>query len=102
VVVTRRGGQWVAQGLEYNLSAQAPSDRQAIRAFVRILRAHIRKDIQLGRPLLFGVPGAPNEAIEAWKQIESRASKSWESVNQSDLPPDTPPAYILAAAIRRQ
>lgn len=49
VLVIWRGSQWLAQGLEYDLATQAPTDQQAIYSFLRILRARLLRDAQLGR-----------------------------------------------------
>jgi hypothetical protein len=95
VVVMRQGDQWLAQGLEFNLSTQAPSEPQAVRGFLRVLTAHIRRDHELGRQPLQGVPPAPERFEDLWAHVTKEMP--WQQVVIGDLSNDIPPAYILPA-----
>lgn len=94
LIIEHDGGQWLAQGVDYNLATQAPSPEAAKQGFMRILRAHLRRDVELGREPLAGIGSAPEQFFEIWKQIEQT----------SPLAPPTPvdeqikvPFYMLTA-----
>lgn len=100
VLVFRRERQYLAQGIDYDLTSQAPSEQQAIRSFVRLLRARLKRDTELGRRPLQGVPRAPQHYLEAWDQLEhDRGNQDdWFSVEPASDPlTDTPPAYVIHA-----
>jgi hypothetical protein len=90
VVVIRQGSQWLAQGLEYNLATQGPSDKHAIDAFVRVLRAHLRKDASLGREPLEGVPEGPAHFHRFWDESRAEMRPLY-----GDHEAGVPPAYML-------
>ena len=90
VIVYRDKDQWLAQGLEYDLNAQAPSERQAIQSFVRLLGARVLKDAQLGRIPLAGIEPAPEAFFDSWREdhlsVETATPESHS---------DIPPAYVI-------
>lgn len=100
VLVFRREGQYLAQGIDYDLTAQAPSEQQAIRSFVRLLKARLKRDAELGRKPLQGVPRAPRQYLEAWDQVEQHRVSQEDGISvepASDPLTDTPPAYVIHA-----
>jgi hypothetical protein len=92
VLVVKQDGQWLAQGLEYDLNAQAPSEEQAFQSFVRQLLARVKRDVQLGRAPLHGVPEAPERFLDLWEEREDD-HLSVEPV--SDPESSVPPAYVI-------
>lgn len=100
VLVVRQGSEWLAQGLEYDVAAQGPSDESALNAFARIIRAHIRHDYELGREPFEGVPPAPERFIQVWEGLEQ--GFSWQPVTfaKDSSDGEIPPAYILQAIAR--
>ena len=100
VLVFRREGQYLAQGIDYDLTAQAPSEQQAIRSFVRLLKARLKRDAELGRRPLQGVPRAPRQYLEAWDRVEHHRVSREDGISvepASDPLTDTPPAYVIHA-----
>jgi len=59
VLLHQDGEAWVAQCLEYDLAAQAPSEEEAKKRFVRTLQAQIMDDLRDGLTPLSKLPKAP-------------------------------------------
>ncbi|MFT4097986.1 MAG: hypothetical protein QM651_12780 [Rhodoblastus sp.] len=55
---------WVAQGLEYDIAAQAPSADELQEEFLRVLTAHLQLSVELGQEPFEGVPRAPQHFFE--------------------------------------
>ena len=70
VLVSKRDGQWLAEGLEHHLMTQAPSWRQAVDSFVRILTKRLQLDHQYGREPLANLSQAPDSVFDAWTRME--------------------------------
>jgi hypothetical protein len=66
VLVVPHGQQWLAQGLEYDLTAQGSSAEQAVYAFLVVLRGHLELDRKHGRTPLSGVGSAPEKFVRAF------------------------------------
>lgn len=98
VVVIQQGNQWLAQGLDYNLAAQGPSGDLAMNAFVRILRAHLRRDAQLGREPLAGVPEAPEHFLALWDGSRAKVRPLYREHEAAG----TPSAYMLQSQAETQ
>lgn len=99
VLVIRQGSsQWLAQGLDYNLVAQGPGDKHAINAFVRVLRAHLRRDAALGREPLQGVPRAPDHFFSLW---DDKRAVLRPLDTSADEAAGIPPAYVVEAVAER-
>jgi hypothetical protein len=99
VLVLKQEGQWLAQALDHNLSAQGSSEKQAVQSFFRILRARLRADRDHGREPLSGLPPAPDRFFDIWdrKMRELHAGL----VTESALEPDgVPPAYVIKQIIQ--
>lgn len=69
VLVFKQSGQWLAQCLERDLVAQAPSEQQAIDSFIRLLKLRLRRDYQNGAAPLVNLPPAPERYEEIWNQL---------------------------------
>ena len=94
VLVILQGDQWLAQGLDYDLAAQGPSDEQAIQSFVRILVARLRRDHQSGKEPLLNLPPAPDRFFEIWERGE-RERDGLTVQPASDPTGEIPPAYVI-------
>jgi len=94
VLVMRQGQQWLAQGLEYDLAAQGPSEKQAILAFVGVLQGHLRLDRKHGREPLAGIPPAPERFMKAFERLQRRTEPTLQHL---DLVDGIPPAYLIQA-----
>lgn len=101
VLVLQDGDQYLAQGIDYDLGAQAPSERQAIQSFVRIFKAHVRRDLELGRAPLEGVPPAPERFFNAWECLEKGRDGRLNLGVVSNLQDELPPAYVIHAVAHR-
>jgi hypothetical protein len=100
VLVVCRDGQFLAQGIEFDLNAQAPSEKQAVQSYLRILRARAKYDLDAGREPLAGVPPAPKQYIDAWAQLEEQHRQNSESFPaDAALDPlgNQIPAYVIHA-----
>lgn len=95
VLVIKQGEQWLAQALDYNLSAQAPSDDQAVQAFIRILRARLRMDHERGKTPLQGLPQAPDRFFEVWERLERELHDGLVTEPASEPEEGIPPAYVI-------
>jgi hypothetical protein len=91
VIVYQEDGQWLAQGLEYDLTSQAPSPQQAIESFGRIFGARVQKDIKLGRKPLHGIGPAPEEFFDRWQGDHLGAEETLSPDPHSEVPP----AYVI-------
>jgi len=94
VLVMRQGPEWLAQGLEYDLSAQGANQKQAIAAFLAVLRGHLTLDKKHGRRPLEGVHSAPERFVEAFEKLQQNAEPTVQHLDQAG---DIPPAYVLHA-----
>ncbi|MBI4264839.1 MAG: hypothetical protein HY657_10715 [Acidobacteria bacterium] len=101
VLVLQEGDQYLAQGIDYDLGSQAPSEGQAIQSFVRIFRAHVRRDLELGRAPLEGVPPAPERFFSAWECLEKGRDARLIVEVVSTLQDELPPAYVIHALADR-
>ena len=100
VLIARHGDQWHAQGLDFALSAQAPSEKQAIRSFLRIVRARLKLDRERGRKPLEGLPPAPERYFEVWDRLEREGHEDLPAELASDPAADTPPAYVIKQIVQ--
>jgi hypothetical protein len=98
VLVSSHGDQWLAEGLEKHLTAQAPSWRQAINSFIRILRRRLQMDRQHGVEPLSTVAKAPEHLFDAWAKLLSQLEEDdlvTHSVSR------TPEAYVIHENAKR-
>lgn len=97
VLVFRQQGQWVAQCLEHDLVAQAPSEDEVMSSFIRLFKSRLIRDLNSGREPLKTLPPAPARFLEAWNRItnekESLTAKSVSLPDDSDHVPD---AYVIS------
>jgi hypothetical protein len=96
VLIVRQGGQWLAQCLEHDLAAQAPSEKKAIGSFIRIVKARLHRDYRAGRQPFEGLPPAPAHFLDAWNRLigddETLMTKT-VSLPDDDNIPD---AYVIS------
>lgn len=101
VLVFYRDGQFLAQGIEFDINAQGPTEKQAIQSYLRFLRARAQMDIAQGREPLMGVPQAPQQYIDVWERLEEEHRQNSESFPAEPGIPDLLgnhlPAYVIHA-----
>jgi hypothetical protein len=93
VLLVHQGDQWLAQAVDFDMSAQAPSNKLAVDAFLRILRAHYRRDRELGRTPFESLPEAPRRFADAWDKIPRTKSRVIPAEDGDKMPP----AYLIEA-----
>jgi len=93
-LITPHDGQWLAEGLEHHLTAQAPSWQQAIRSFVRTLQRRLQLDHDHGRQPLADLSPAPESVFETWERLIEQYTD--DLITQPvTTPDDTPEAYVI-------
>jgi hypothetical protein len=96
VLVSRRGDQWLAEGLERHLTAQAPSWRQALNSFIRVLRRRLQLDHQRGIEPLSMVERGPEHLFDDWDRlIRQRQSETDLVTHPIPIDDATPEAYVI-------
>ena len=100
VLVLKQGDQWLAQGLDHDLAAQGPSDRQAIQSFLRILRARMKRDHERGKLPLEGLPPAPDRFFDVWERAQRDLHDGLVTETTSDPTDDVPPAYVIKQIVQ--
>lgn len=88
VLVFCQDGQFLAQGIEFDINAQAPTEKQAVQSYLRMVQMRARHDIAQGREPLAGIPSAPKRYIDAWARLEQQhlqASESFTAEPASDV-----------------
>ena len=98
LVIQRGNDQWLAQGLDCDIAAQGQSDDQAIRSFLRLLQARIRRDLQNGRQPLEGLPPAPDHFFDKWERLERKFDRL---VTDSNTAGNVPAAYVIQQILQR-
>lgn len=93
VLVSKRDGQWLAEGLEHHLMTQAPSWRQAVDSFVRILTQRLQLDYKHGREPLANLSQAPDRVFDAWTHREQHNQLVTERVFAPTAA--IPEAYVI-------
>jgi hypothetical protein len=68
VVAYQEGPVWIAQGLEYDISAQANSLPAVRNEFMRVLFSNLAVCVELDLEPLEGIDSAPQEFWEMFKQ----------------------------------
>jgi len=76
VLAFREGELWVAQCIEYDISARSDTLASAMTAFRRAFAANLAANRELGRNALDGVPPAP----QRYKQMFESAKSVQENV----------------------
>jgi hypothetical protein len=74
VIVFQDQGQWVAQGLEHDIGAQAADLDTLYERFVATLEAEVQMSLESGGAPLAGIAAAPGRFHQMWEQ-RSRAFK---------------------------
>jgi hypothetical protein len=75
VLAFREGELWVAQCIEYDISARSDTLESAMTAFRRAFAANLAANRELGRNALDGVPPAPQhyrEMFESGKSVQEK------------------------------
>jgi hypothetical protein len=92
VLIRQEGAVWVAQGLEYDITAQGKNIREAVERFEKVFVSQVFLDVRMNKQPLQGVKQAPREY---WAQFE-------DAQRLTDRRPfylgDVPPAFMIAAA----
>ena len=92
VLFFRDGDQWLAQALEFDITAQGSTLAQAKRAFEQTLVGQIKLDRMKGRKPLEHLPPAPTEYWTAFEAATTQPLQA-ERFPLSDLPP----AFMIEA-----
>jgi hypothetical protein len=71
VLAFREGDFWVAQCIEYDISARSDTLPKALTAFRHAFAANLAANQELGRKALEGVPPAPQRYRQMFDQAES-------------------------------
>ena len=71
VVAFREGDLWVAQCIEYDISARSDTLPKAVTAFRRAFAANLAANQELGRKALDGVPSAPQRFRQMFESAKS-------------------------------
>jgi hypothetical protein len=71
VVAFREGDLWVAQCIEYDISARSDTLPKAMIAFRRAFAANLAANSELGRKSLAGVPPAPERFRHMFESAKS-------------------------------
>ena len=97
VLVFRQGDQWLAQCLEHDLVAQAPSGDEAFASFIRLLKARLLRDSANGRVPLENLPPAPQRFVDIWNQLTTNKTVPATPISFPDDDRDhVTEAYILS------
>ena len=94
VLIVRQGSEYLAQGIDYDLTSQAPTEKQAILSFIRVFKARMKRDLELGREPLYGIPPAPQHFVDAWEEIQEEPLAVEPA---SDPHNDAPPTFVIHA-----
>jgi hypothetical protein len=96
VLVFKESGQWLAQCLERDLVAQAPSEQEAMDSFIRLLKGRLVRDLNNGKEPLQNLPPAPSRFLDAWNRLTNKHDAlSAKSVSLPD-DGDIPDAYVIS------
>ena len=90
VIFQEAPGLWLARGLEHDVTAEARTIGQAIRAAVRIVHAHVAFDARHAHAPLSAFPPAPQRSWNAYT--------TGTSVPLADLDIVAPPEWNIEAA----
>ena len=82
VIAYREGDAWIAQCIEYDITAHASDPSELPMAFTRALAEYVCITQQLGREPLAGIKPAP----ERFKALFETASSELRPVNPQHLP----------------
>jgi hypothetical protein len=77
-----RDGSWIAQCIQYDITARAKNVLEVRKAFARQLKANLAVNERLGRKGLEGIPRAP----EKFKRAFDAAEEHMTSSAQIDIP----------------
>jgi hypothetical protein len=93
IVILHDGEAWVAQCLEYDVTAQGTSMKKAMKAFEKTFIGQIILDIKADKEPLQGIPQAPAEYWDKFEEGERLADRK-----PFRVPEGVPPGFIIAAA----
>jgi hypothetical protein len=93
-----QGSQWLAQGVDFDLAAQAPDEELAVVAFMRVLMAHRRRATELGLAAFANLPAAPPKFVQVWDEIVKTTNP--RVIRIADENDALPPAYIVEALVK--
>lgn len=66
VVIFREGEAWVAQCVDYDIAAQAPTPEKLFQRFDMTVDAHLKENEHRGRKAFEGIPEAPERYEDMW------------------------------------
>jgi hypothetical protein len=75
VLLVKKADVWVAQCLEYDITAQGKEIDDARKSFERVLLAHVMSDRDANRKPLDGVPPAPADVREMFASSKRLAER---------------------------
>jgi hypothetical protein len=98
VVFLRDGDFWLAQALEYDISAQGSSLEVAKQAFEFAVRGQFLLDRRRNREPFSSLPQAPAKYWDVFAALVALQQPMMPGViAPSDVTPDLPPAYMIQA-----
>jgi hypothetical protein len=86
---------WVAQCLQFDVTAQGKTIPEARRSFERVLVAQIICDLEEKRPPLSSVPRAPTKFWQQFRKASALAEREPIPFPEELLPNETPPAWMI-------
>ena len=96
VLLVKKADVWVAQCLEYDITAQGKEIDDARKSFERVLLAHVMSDLDANRQPLDGVPPAPADIHEMFRSSKRLAERPAPIlVPPSTTVPRDPPVWTM-------
>jgi hypothetical protein len=97
VLFFKEKDMWIAQCLQFDVTAQGETIPKARKSFERVLLAQIISDLEEKRAPLSTVPSAP---AKFWHQYRSKAATTLAGrdpihVPEESIPSETPPAWMI-------
>jgi hypothetical protein len=76
VIVYRRDGVWLAQGVDADIRTRLDGPEEARAAFLRALRERLALNKHVGREAWYGIKAAPSEFEEMFKKAKATKRES--------------------------
>jgi hypothetical protein len=98
-VAWQEGGQWVAQGIEYDIVAHANDISLLPRAFARAVAENLCISVHLGREPMQGIKEGPEKYREIYEQAEAMLSLVRAPSLAPEITPDISIRVVPQAAV---
>ncbi len=67
ILLSNEGGTYIAQCLEWDITAQAPSPIKALEAFETVFWTRVARDLEKNRPIFGNLDAAPDDLWEQFR-----------------------------------